>query len=252
MAKQREFLDSRNDRTVEDFIYAYIERDKDSADREKKSAWKKRHELAEDFRKRNTSKSIPPKAELLESGPRVRRVTYDTLPELLRIAELNGRQLFQLMGVPVPWPDDEFKLLAGQCEHLPEKTVHQILYSAIQMTPNWWMTEEAQAACPSDRARLLFQRRFPRTMRKMINCPPLEKIWTDQHSAYTIPFRDFPETAQILKVNLHWLLCLDEGTCFFGSRPEIDFVLNVFSFMPEQLRKTFLEAVIIRSNWEGE
>lgn len=251
MAKLREFLDSRNDSTIENFIYAYIDRDKDSKDVDKRSAWEKRHAQTENFRQRIISKTITPKAELLENGPRIRRVTYDMLPELLRIAELNGRQLYELMGVTVPWPDEQFRILAERCELLPEKMIDQIFTSAVQMTPNWWMSDEIKEAHPSDRARLLFQHRFPRTMRKTIDCPPLEKVWNDQHSAYTIPFLDFPEVAQTLNVNLHWLLCFDDRTCFFGSRPEIDLILNVFSFMPDRLRQTFFEAVQMRCEGRG-
>lgn len=174
----------------------------------------------------------------------IRRFSYDMLPELLRIAELDGKAFFDLLGVPVPSAGVDFDRLAFMLDRLPRDTVEHIKQTAFALSADWWRSEDISVLQPTLRIHRTLERVTTKSERVATLPEELSESWRDQHGHTTISIRSLPKIAAYLGVSLHWLMRLPPDIGLYGENCGTDVILDAYSFMSKETRLQFLRAVI--------
>lgn len=233
----------RIDIEMEYAIYAYLNRDEHSTDPEKHAAWAIRNKKVLAFRNKYRSRSRSRNDMDLDTGViKARYISYDMLPEVLKIAEVSGKQLFEdICGIPVNWPSDLQRELAEACAAIPAQKLEKICIGAMALTSDWWHTPEKLADPPSEKA-LSYLRR--QTLRSTESFPDwLQRAWVDRHRTTGIETKHLPLLSERIGVSMHWLTNLPEDVSFYGTEPKIDRILDAVSFMSEPTQQLFLNTV---------
>lgn len=175
---------------------------------------------------------------------RVRRLSYDMIPELLRIAELDGKAFFELLGVSVPSAGTDFERLGFMLDRLPRDTVERIKQSAFTLSADWWRSEEISSLQPTLRIHRTLERVTTKSERAYSLPEELTESWHDQHGNTTVSIRSLPKVAAYLGISLHWLMRLPPDIGLYGENFGTDVIIDAYSFMSKETRLQFLRAVI--------
>lgn len=195
---------------------------------------------------------------------RIRRVTYgaDSLNALMRIADLNYYDLFNQVFAPVaekkraenhlplvrpPELKPDAVALRDLCDSLPAKELDKVRKLALELSPSFWSTSEAQKWTPCYRIAAVIKNQLPGKLRvqslpKEIRSPKLASMMHDVHS-YQTPLEDLPVVAKYFDVSYHWLMMGDDTVCATAKNPRTELVLTAYGFMSEDMRRRFLEIV---------
>lgn len=238
----REYIDE----DIADILYGYIRRGENSDDVAERLNWEIRKPRFEYFI-RNNRKSMKK-----VDNRHIRRLNYDMLPELLRIAELDGKGLFDLLEVPIPSLGIDYERLAYMLDNLPPDTVEQIKQTAFALSTDWWRSDEIMPLQPTLRIHRLLERKVPRFDRTATIPEGLRESWRDQHGHVTVPFRALPEISEYLGVSLHWLMRMSPDIGLYGENGSTDIILTAYCFMSKETKLEFLRAVIAAFHAQGK
>lgn len=170
-------------------------------------------------------------------------LTYDKLSEIMRICQLRLDEAFDLVGVEVRWPGEDFERLASACDKLPSELISQVAATARELAPDWQKREEIDELLPTRRALNILRRKTSCGDRMNLEIEELRHAWDDGKFFTTIATEAMPEVAEYLQISLHWLMRLDRDILVYAKKPETEAVLDEFSFMPPDLRDRFIQAV---------
>lgn len=167
-------------------------------------------------------------------------ISYRKLPEYLSVLSLTVREMYAGIGVSVEFPSPEFEEVCLLCEEMPieiRSRIHEVLY---RMVPSWH--EEVMRNFPSVRLYKLFQRtRLGRSDRlSESEAGVVERKGVYNASPHIRPEK-FPELSVQYGVSLRWVLGGDRRLIVYGSAPETDDVLELFSFLQPSQRDNFLQ-----------
>lgn len=174
----------------------------------------------------------------------VKLVTFDSLEELMEIGCLNYQQLFEdVFSMPKAVEiDAETAKLRDVLDSMLVKERQKIQQIAMEWSPSFWQSEEAQMWKPMTRACALVDRLVPKGERLKIlksDYPEvLVNVWKNNRNEYTIPLVAYPEIAKVFDVSLHWLLC-GENVCCTAQNRDTEKILDAYYFMSKTTRKKF-------------
>lgn len=232
MGANFELVDKKTDSTYQEKLFSYFDRDEPEQDPERQREWDSRKAAFQEYRKGNRRKPW-----LQE-----RRLTYDSLADILQIAGMNGKDFYTYVGLAAEWPSPDMRTIARCCDSLGDETLERVRESAFALAADWWRDQNLLGAQPTIRARAAFFRLFSYAERsKVPDC--LQMAVKDGTASTNISLADFPSAAKFLGINLHWLLGFPPNLAFFGKKAMTDEVLDAYSFMPEASQRCFLKAL---------
>lgn len=193
------------------------------------------------FKKKHMSRSKSAK-------PKTKELTYDMLPELLNIAKLSVKDMYELIGILIMWPDKDAEELCNICDSLPIEIQEKIKETAMKIAPDFWRkSPEALEAQPTKRAMMILERQYYRSNRRTLEdgkvTPELLKVWEEPKHTTTLKTIDFPAIAQNFEVPLHWLLRLDENSLVLAKSPVTEHIMSAYLFM-SSLNKDILKYAV--------
>ena len=239
MGELKEYVDGRSERTCQERLYSYLRRPPENNSIEDHAEWERRSEAFEAYLKSNVRTANPTYGE---KGYIERLLNYDSLSDILRIWNLNGKKALEIMGVEMDWPSQDFQTVAGLCDELDGQAAERIKLSAFALASDWWQKPEIRKAQPSDRAKALFRSKGQYSQQK--NAPKmLLRAIDDRRGTTSIPIFAFNEIAAYLQVSPHWLLRFAPDVALFGSQAATDVILDAFSFMPGEAKQLFIEVL---------
>jgi hypothetical protein len=235
----------RIDIEMETAVYAYMNRGEHSADPAEQAAWMERHQKVLAFRKRYLFKNYSRKDAYGNAViPQARHITYDMLPDVFSMAELDGIGLYNLVGILVPWPSELLGSIAEACRKMDAITLERVCESALALSNDWWRNPEVMEKTPSLKIYAFMRHQTLRLRQEDLPLPSwLQRAWEDRHQTTGIETVHLPKASTLLKVSMHWLLGLPADTGFYGENPKIDLILDAASFMTESTQHIFLDAL---------
>lgn len=171
----------RVDENIENIIFDYIDKQIESDSPEKAEI---RQNKLDEFRKQ--LKTV--------RRPTYRSITYETLPTLLSIANLNIKDMYRLAGVEISWLSDEMQELCEASDKLDAKERIRIMNQAIELSPDFWHDSEMLNNQPTTRAiNLLWRcnnRSGRRTLEGSLTTPALAKSYSDRKNTTPLSILD--------------------------------------------------------------
>ena len=246
MGTLREYIDGYSNNTAQEKLYAFIESRESEPDPRERAKWQERNSKLKEYR---GNYQRPASINDKQGGSIEKRLTFDSLTDILRIAGMSGKEFFEAIGVTVQWPSRDFQRLAQICEQLSEKDRKAVAETAFFLSTDWWKQEKIIHMQPSLRIRAYFKRTVPYTLQ---SGAPKTLLAVSKYGEsrqgpstvfLTIPVEDFPAISVYLQLSPHWLMRLPEDVPFFGTTGDVDSILDAYSFMTRRTKQYFLQAV---------
>ena len=206
-----------------------------------------------------------------------RAISFDTLPEILYVANMTIADVYAEMGQPLDWPNENIREIAEACSTLSAEKLRVCYELAMQLSPRFWQDDpDFFTSCPSIRIWHLMRRRHSREDRRniidMVD-PELGTFWkTDikRNGGYvSIPSINLPSVARAMGISLHWLCKQDVhvhgitknigglpddltpvtnipnriATTVLASNFDIEMIITAYMFMPEVTKMSFKNAI---------
>lgn len=236
---KRETVERMKKIELEEKLYEYIQREDAEGNPEAQEKYEARLNQFKQYQRKYYVR--PGTRNLQIVGKKVKRPSYSqSLPELLRIADLSLVDFYQLGEIEVPFPFPEVPDIVEVCDSLSPECRGRMKELAMSLSNDWWKEySKTERHRPTRRVCEIFYRVVPIIDRYTIAPEILQYVYSDKHKAYAIPAEAFPEIAQFLRVSLHWITCMPDDIRCFGQNADTDVILDAFSFMSPATRRDF-------------
>ncbi len=242
-----------------DMIYLWvvsklkIEPSDTEKEQEKKREWQQRFsEYKEKYQ------SDPLTSEKYTS---ILRITYNSLPDFLHIADLTYGDMFNMFhgksneeiakgskSIPFGFPNAKVEKFAKSCEKLPlnkrmvlEEFIREISSPSIRELTDWQgkLTVRVLNGCGLKVKKKASEIRSDLTENK--ERPTI----TSSNTGYfeSIKIADLPILAKDYGLSLHWLLQLDSSVHMYSNKQCVDEILDYFCFFDEKRQDQFQRIV---------
>lgn len=186
-------------------------------------------------------KPLPKDAETLlnKCDNKQRSLYYSDFVKIMNWTGLTVRDLFRAMGAEIFWPNDEFREIAESCEKLPDPILRKARDMAAETSPTWPILLAERK--PSVR---LVEASLRKTSilreRKRKGRDSLPK--SGQTRLIRLTPEKMVEESMRMGISMHWILKLDPNHLIYGTKPEIEEILDAYSFMQPSVRMNFVAA----------
>jgi len=242
-----------------DMIYRWvvsklqIEPSDTEKEQEKKREWQRRlSEYKEKY------KSDPLTSEKYTS---ILRITYNSLPDFLHIADLTYGDMFNMFyeksaqginknseSIPFGYPDEKVEKFAKSCEKLPlnkrmvlEEFIQELSSPSIRELTDWQgkLTVRVLNGCG------LKVKKKASAIRTDLKREEERPTITSSNVGYfeSIKIADLPILAKDYGLSLHWLLQLDSSVHMYSKIQCVDEILDYFCFFDEERQDLFQRIV---------
>ena len=242
-----------------DMIYLWvinklpIEPSDTEEEQEKKREWQKRFDEYKD-----KYQSDPLTSEKYTS---ILRITYNSLPDFLHIADLTYGDMFNMFyeksndetfkgskSIPFGFPDAKVEKFAKSCEKLPlkkrmvlEEFIREISSPSIRELTDWQgkLTVRVLNGCG------LKVKKKASAIRTDLKREEERPTITSSNVGYfeSIKIVDLPILAKDYGLSLHWLLQLDSSVHMYSKKQCVDEILDYFCFFDEEHQDRFQRIV---------
>ena len=200
---------------------------------------------------------------------RARRLTYETLPEVLDIVGMSYRDFFEIItteegqkrGV-LSWPTEIEAKMCDVCDKLTEEE-RLCVYRCIvdDITPKAVLTMCPDDAAPITRAFTPF--RIFSDAQKDFSQKAKELGVATAYSMYTrtpkqsndkeraLAMHDMPKVSVGLNVSLHYILNPEKGRCVLAEHYTTELIMDYFCFLPKWWQESLLFGVEVAAKKKG-
>lgn len=172
-----------------------------------------------------------------------RRLSYDTLAEILEVFGFSYVDVYKIIGVQLHWWNDRAQRMCEVCDSLPPEIVTKFNQTAAESSPMFWRAKNVKKLQPTMRARLVFAQSHSGVHYSRKEVPEMIPVWKDRKLCQTLDTAVLPHVAEELEISLHWLLRLDETTTLLAKNPETESFMDTFGFLPAFVQNTYLYAM---------
>lgn len=189
------------------------------------------------------------------------RITYNSLPDFLHIADLTYGDMFNMFhgksneeiakgskSIPFGFPNAKVEKFAKSCEKLPlnkrmvlEEFIREISSPSIRELTDWQgkLTVRVLNGCGLKVKKKASEIRSDLTENK--ERPTI----TSSNTGYfeSIKIADLPILAKDYGLSLHWLLQLDSSVHMYSNKQCVDEILDYFCFFDEKRQDQFQRIV---------
>ena len=167
-------------------------------------------------------------------------LTYGEFEEVMDRSGLTVRDLFGAMGVEIVWPNETFRTIAEICEKLPQETLEKVRDMVVKTVPNWcWAINEEKPSLKLMEASI--RRTVMLRERTKSGKDPLAKRKSNR--LVRLKPQEMVDESARMGISMHWVLNLKPKYLIYGTKPEIEEILDGFSFMQPSLRESFVAAL---------
>lgn len=173
-------------------------------------------------------------------------VRYDTMNEFL--SAVNGAisvsEIMAMIGAEPIYSEPEYETIIALCGQMNQTELARSLLIADMLTTDWQRELKPKITRPTERIFELVLRRRHGHERATGVPEALARAWVDHHRSTKIPFAAMPEVCAFLKASPHWAMCLPDNVPYYcAGSPQIDMVLDRYSFIPEHDKPLFLDVL---------
>lgn len=171
-------------------------------------------------------------------------VRYDTMNELL--SAVNGTisvsEIMAMIGVEPIYSEPEYETIIALCGQMNQAELGWSLQIADMLMTDWQRELKSEITRPTERIFALVLRRRRGHDRTKSGPEYLSRAWMDHHGNTKIPFASMPEVCAFLKASPHWVMNLSDNVAYYCAlNPQIDMVIDRYSFIPEHDKPLFLD-----------
>lgn len=169
-----------------------------------------------------------------------KHISYSALPEALQIAGIRGKQLYELVGQDIDFPNANMRELAECCLLMEDDLCKKICDTMYAISPDWWKN----FVFDSPKPRLLWAAVIEHKVSNEQKKGGQFKDVFNVYRAYDkIPAKKFPTLSELTGVSLHWIFGLPNNIPFYTKSPIVDEILVAYGFLSDRLQEIMLEHV---------